>query len=136
MMTISDPKDEPMWDTVAISACDFRPHCDGDLINLSSCITPGRTAQETERRLEDHTREIARWILAHHKDFSSGDRFQIILGWPKSLRRTGREVIKTGGDWGAISKIADGTTTITPRAGWAKNIFGETGNEGSNHRLF
>jgi hypothetical protein len=129
MRTIREPDDEPMWDLVGVSSCDFRPHFDGNLIHLFSCVTPERTAHETEAALADHTREIARWVLSHQNEFSPGDRFQIILGWPKSIRQTARQIIKTGGDFEALSSIAGGTTRIIPRPGWSREVFEETTGE-------
>lgn len=125
MRTIREPNAEPMWDMVGVSSCDFRPHFGGNLINLFSCVTPEHTAHETETVLADHTREIARWLLSHRKEFSPGDRFQIILGWPRFIRQTARQIIKTGGDFEAVSRIADGTTRVIPQPEWSRGVFEE-----------
>ena len=75
---------------------------------------PEATVEETERVLTHHTREIAEWVLSNKKQFSLGDRFQIIVGWPLSVRKTGRQVIKTGGDLDKLASIAQGMTEIVP----------------------
>ena len=118
-----DEHQELMWPKVSLRAMDFRNTFPGDLVNIATTITPEPTVSETKCVLEHHTREIAKWIVSHKKRFSSGDRFQIIVGWPKSIRETGRQVIKMGGDLNAIAGIADGTTQIAPRQGWANQIF-------------
>ena len=113
----------PMWDTVGLSSCDFRPTFDGDFHNLFTCVSPESTPAATQAAMEQHTREIAQWVLAHREEFGTGDRFQVIVGWPASVRQTGRQVVKTGGDFEAISRLADGTTEILPTRGWTIQVF-------------
>jgi len=129
MKVVRDPKDEPMWDTVGISSCDFRPHYNGDLVNLYSFIVPEQTIEKTQVILSKYAREIARWVILRHKEFSSGDRFQIVLGWPKSVRKTGRQIVKTGGDLETLIKIVDETIPVIPRPGWTLDIFDEGSTE-------
>lgn len=114
-----------MWDIVGIRSGDMRPHFDGNLVNLYSGVLPEPTVQETEVVLVAHAREIARWVLAHREQFSRGDQFQIILGWPPTVRQSGRQVIKIGGGYEDLSRIADGTTPIVLRKGWTIKVFAE-----------
>jgi len=55
--------------------------------------------------------------------------FIIIVGWPLSVRQSGRQVIKTGGDLKEVSGIADGTTPIVPRSGWTNQVFAQENKE-------
>ncbi|MCG8653624.1 MAG: hypothetical protein MI861_27550 [Pirellulales bacterium] len=119
---ISD-ETEPVWDEVGIHGCDFRPHFDGDLHNLFTTIYPLGSKADTERLFVDIARTIADWILANCERFGSGDRFQIIAGWPLDVRPTGRQVIKTGGDFATIKRLLDDPALIQIRKGWTKGVF-------------
>ena len=123
MKVITDYKGDPMWDTVSQSSCDFRPHFDGNLINLSSCITPKSSIDETETIFIQCAQNIAKWVLENKNQFSPGDRFQIVVGWPTSTREYDRQVVKIGGDIEEISDIAKGCTNITLRDGWTELVF-------------
>ena len=125
MKVIENFTGDPLWDTVRQSSCDFRPTTDGDLVNLSTCITPNITINETERILADCTRQIASWVLAHRNQYATGDRFQIIIGWPESVAKYNRQVVKTGGDIKDIEAIASGAKEILFMPGWTKQIFKE-----------
>jgi len=114
---------ELVWPEVSLAAMDFRDTFPGDLVNMATLINPEPTVSETQAVLEHHTREIAMWIRSHRKRFNSGDRFQIIVGWPTSVRATGRQIIKMGGDVEAIARIADGTTSVVPHRGWTIQVF-------------
>ena len=114
---------EFMWPRVSLRATDFRNVFPGDLVNIATLITPEATVSETLAVLKHHTSEIAKWILSHRKRFSSGDRFQIIVGWPTSVRETDRQVLKMRGDFDAVAGIADGTTEIDPMPGWTNEVF-------------
>jgi hypothetical protein len=124
-----DDYQELMWPEVSVGSMDFRNVFPGDLVNIATLIRPEATASETRALFEHHTREIAKWILSNRDRFSPGDRFQIILGWPKSVRDSGRQVIKIGGDFEAVSRIADGTTEVVPMNGWTNCVFETTKTE-------
>ena len=64
-------------------------------------------------------------MLAHRDQHATGDRFQIIIGWPESVAKYNRQVVKTGGDIKDIEAIASGAKEILFMPGWAKQIFGE-----------
>ncbi len=113
-----------MWPDVSVGF--FRNVFPGDLVNIATLIRPEPTVSETKALFEHHTREIAKWILSNRDHFSPGDRFQIILGWPESVRDTRRQVIKIGGDFEAVSRIADGTTEVVPMNGWMNCVFETT----------
>ena len=57
----------------------------------------------------DCVRDIAEWLLANRGKFGQEDTFQIIIGWSKSTRETGRHIIKDGGTWKEIEGISSGT---------------------------
>jgi hypothetical protein len=125
MKVIKEIKEDPMWDTVGQSSCDFRPTFDGDLVNLFTCVVPGQTVKETENTLSGCARQIAAWVLSHRSQFSLGDRFQIIIGWPESLAKFNRQAVKTGGDFEAVAGIANGTKDVLFMPEWSKQNFGE-----------
>jgi hypothetical protein len=125
MIAVRNPKTDPEWDTIGIRCTDFRPQFDGDLVNVFSCIVPAPTRSEFEQLFVRYTREMASWVLAHKAEFGRGDRFQLILGLPESVRRVGRQIIKTGGDYNELAKIADGTMPVVPFPRWDIGIFDE-----------
>jgi hypothetical protein len=116
---------EPVWDDVGIHGCDFRPHFDGDLHNAFTTIYPLDSKAETEHLFRCIARDIAEWILAHRNLFGRHDRFQIIVGWPLDVRPTGRQVIKTGGDFATIERLLRDPDLIQVRSGWSKTVFAE-----------
>lgn len=122
---LKDMKCEPLWGIVGLESCDFRSHFGGNLVNLYSCIYPENTIKETETVLTHHTKEIACWVLENKEMFSEKDRFQIILGWVKEVRETGRQIIKAGGDYDALADIVNGVRPVEPRLGWSNNVFDE-----------
>jgi hypothetical protein len=114
---------EPPWESFGINRVDFRPHWDGDLVNIFTSVEPLDTEFATERLMVECARSIAGWVTGHHERFGSDDRFQIIIGWPKSVREGGRQVIKTGGIFEDLQKIADGQQPIEMRRGWCSGVF-------------
>ncbi len=100
MIPIREPssEEEPEWDSFGIKATDFRPHWDGHLVNVFSTITPQKDIAQTERFAVSCARQLADWVVSHRSKFAPGDRFQIIIGWPKSIRMTARQIIKAGGN--------------------------------------
>ena len=115
MNAVRDPTDDPQWDTIGVAACDFRPHFNGDMVNVWSCVSPEPTAAATALMLEQRTRIIAQWILDHREEFGEEDQFQIILGWPESLRDTSRQKVKMSGGISLIAEIADGNSPVYTR---------------------
>ncbi len=59
----------------------------------------------------------------HSEQFGPGDRFQLIVGWPLDVRATGRQVIKTGGDYNAIQQLIDDQELVQVRKRWAESLF-------------
>ena len=114
---------EPAWDSFGINRVDFRPHWDGDLVNIFSSVEPLDSEFATERLMVDCARSIAEWVTDHRDRFGSDDRFQIIIGWPKSVREGGRQVIKIGGTFEDLQKINAGEHPIEMRRGWSRGLF-------------
>ncbi len=114
---------EPVWDAVGIRGCDFRPHFDGDLVNVFTTIYPLFSKTETETKFKDIAFAIAEWILDNNSRFSVGDRFQIIAGWPLDVRPNGRQCVKTGGTFDDLQKLVDDRSLISIRDGWHKTVF-------------
>jgi len=121
--------DEPGWDDFSTSATDFRPQWDGDLVNVFTTIRPKPTADETERFAILCARDLATWILKKRRRFKKGDRFQIIVGWPKDVRPTGRQIIKTGGNFNELEGIASAATEIQMHGNWTATVFETTNSE-------
>lgn len=115
---------EPAWDEVSFYLCDFRPHFDGDFVNFCTIIEPQNSRQETEVFVQKCATNIAGWIEFNRGRFGAGDRFQIVVGWPKSIRKTGRQIIKAGGDWDDLERIRQGGDLRYFR-GWWTGIFPE-----------
>lgn len=131
MKAIRNPETEPAWDTVGISSCDFRPHFDGDLVNVFTVVLPDDTETATEAQMVQRAITIARWLADHRKEFGKHDRFQIIIGWPESIRKTGRQVVKTCGTFDEAIDVAEGRKPIQFMPGWSKGIFQEMKTEPS-----
>ncbi len=119
---------ETEWDSFGISRCDFRPHWNGDMVNLFSVVDMRDDESTTEQFMKDCARAIASWVGDHKSHFGTEDRFQIIIGWPKSVRTTGRQTIKTGGTFDDVSFIASGHAEIEMRRGWSLGIFTQNPN--------
>jgi hypothetical protein len=119
----NDPRSEREWNTFTVSRTNFRPKWSGDLVNLFSLIRPKRTAAETGEFAKDCAQQMASWILAHKDQFGAEDRFQIILGWPVSVRQTGRQIIKTGGTYQELEDIASRRRPVELRLFWDKGVF-------------
>ena len=114
---------EPVLDTVGLRGCDFRPHFDGHLHNLSTTIYPLNSRHETEAMFTEVAHTITGWILENRSRFSDGDRFQIIVGWPLDVRATGRQCIKTGGTFAELQPLWDDRELFTICDGWHNTIF-------------
>jgi len=118
-----DDTTEPVWDDVGLHGCDFRPHFNGDFHNLFTTTYPLESKTETEHFFRSIAKKIAEWILGNQDRFGREDRFQIIVGWPIDVRPTGRQVIKTGGDFATIKQLLDNQDLIQVRDGWATSVF-------------
>lgn len=117
---------EPAWDSFGISRVDFRPQWDGDLVNLFSTVEPQVSEPATEQMMIECARALAGWVILHRDRFRSEDRFQIIVGWPGTVRENGRQAIKTGGTYEDLRKIAAGVQPVTMRLGWSLGVFAQT----------
>ena len=114
---------EPEWIDVGLRGSDFRPHFDGYLHNLFTTIHPLKTESETEQFFRTIAIKLTNWVLSTRGNFWQGDRFQIIVGWPLDVRPTGRQVIKTGGDYDTIKRLIDDPELIQAREGWSQSLF-------------
>jgi hypothetical protein len=114
---------EPAWDSFGINRVDFRPHWNGDLVNLFSSVEPQNSESATERLMIECARSIADWVITHRDKFGTEDRFQVIVGWPKHIREAGRQTIKTGGTFEDLQKLAEDDTPIEMRRGWSNGVF-------------
>jgi len=118
-----DDESEPLWDSVGIRSCDFRPHFEGKMHNVFTTIFPLESRSDTEAKFKDAALTIVDWILKNKSRFSSGDRFQVIVGWPLEVRRTDRQCIKTGGDFIDLDNLLKDSAQISMREGWHFSIF-------------
>ncbi|MCU0796448.1 MAG: hypothetical protein MUF31_10985 [Akkermansiaceae bacterium] len=114
---------EAAWNSFGISRCDFRPQWDGDLVNLFTVVDIQQDESTTEQFMKDCARAMARWVGEHKEQFGADDRFQIMIGWPKSIRTTRRQTIKTGGTYDDLIAIATGEIEIEMRRDWSLDVF-------------
>ena len=117
---------ELVWDSFGINRCDFRPQWNGDLVNVFSAVDIRKDEPTTQQFMKECTRALARWIGEHQDQFGTEDRFQIIIGWPKSVRTSGRQTIKIGGSYVDLVAIASGDTEIKMKDGWSTSVFTKT----------
>jgi hypothetical protein len=89
---------------------DFRPHFEGSLWNAHRLSERSATREAHVALVWTFVREMAAWIMARRERFESGDRFQLIVGWPESVRITSRQIVKLGGGFDALERIAAAAT--------------------------
>jgi len=114
---------EPEWDNFGIRRTDFRPHWKGDLVNVFSIVEPQESEEVTADFMRHCARKLAAWVLANRKKFGKKDRFQVVVGWSKSVREHGTQIIKTGGTYDELQKIASGETPVEPMKSWSVGVF-------------
>jgi hypothetical protein len=120
---------EPAWDSFGIRRTDFRPNWNGDYVNVFSTVEPQSSEEATGTYMQDCARKLAEWVLANRDRFGVEDRFQIIVGWPTSVRETNRQAIKTGGTYDELQQIVDGQKPVELRRAWSSGVFGTNGRE-------
>jgi hypothetical protein len=84
--------------------CDFRPQFDGYLLDFAKEISPKPRRVAVLSLAWQTFTQIAKWVSNHRSDFQSGDRCQIIVGWPECVRPTGRQILK---GWIDIQKLTN-----------------------------
>jgi hypothetical protein len=118
-----------------LSGCDFRPTFDGWLYNAHSVISKLPTRDEQIDVIWRRAKEISEWIVERRSRYEEGDRFQIIIGWPLSIRTSSRQIVKTGGGFDvvaslfsaqAIAEYEASTGQIFLRDRWDYGIFGNS----------
>lgn len=117
------PGTERLWDSFTIVRADFRRHWNGDLVSLFTLIRPAQTVSESAALAEECTQQIARWVLANREKFGPEDRFQIVVAWPLSVRKTRRQIVTTGGAYNDIDDISSQRRPVHLREGWSTGIF-------------
>ncbi len=125
MKVIEKREEEPAWDEVHFYRTDFRPSIPGDWVNIWTTLPPAPDRETCANQMVQCTVEIARWLIANRSRFGESDRFQIVVGWPKSVRQTSRQVVKTGGDWKAVEKLASETRPVEFLRGWDAGVFAQ-----------
>lgn len=123
MNVVENTDQDQIWDSVGINKIDFRPHFDGYLYNLHSTLRPYSDETLTEKMFIEKTHEVIKWVLNSKGKFNEGDKFQIILGWPKEIRSSARQVIRVGGSIDDLLQIQNGNTIIKPTKNWSLGIF-------------
>ena len=116
----------------SFSGCDFHSHFDGWLYNASRLVEPLPTKDAQVTLVWNHSCEMAKWLLIRRHLFGPGDRFQLVVGWPLHVRRTSRQIVKFGGGWEELMRIAnteniEGYEKMLGRTifllGWDRAIF-------------
>jgi hypothetical protein len=77
-----------------LKRCDFRPHFDGFLINAWSAMLPRQNELATREAAFALLTDISAWLREFAGVFEVGDRLQLIVGFPESVKRTGRQIFK------------------------------------------
>ena len=90
-----------------LSGCDFRPSLDGWLYNACYVVDKLPTRELQESSTWTIAQAITQWLLENRSLFSEQDRFQVIVGWPESVRRSGRQIVKVGGTFKELQVLID-----------------------------
>jgi|688.fasta_scaffold1797222_2 hypothetical protein len=123
MKVIKNPKSDPLWDEVGRVDHDFTTHWGGLYIHYYTAIDPKDSEKSTIELVEKCCKEIAIYIQDNKVFFSKEDRFQIVIGWPTSIRTSCRQIVKTGGTWEDIDKLVTAKLPIKFYPGWSNNLF-------------
>ncbi len=114
---------EREWDSFSIVRANFRPHWNGDLVNLTTLIHPRGTLSVTNSLVEQCTVLMAGWVLVNRDRFGPEDHFQIVVGLPRSIREVSRQIVKTGGTYQELSEILARHRPVPLNEGWHVGIF-------------
>ena len=110
---------EESWPKVNLDIVDFRSVFGGDLLNFSTLVESGVTNSEYVRSLASgYVKEICLWIMNSDYFSEKANKFQIIIGWDKSIRKSSRRIVKCGGTGEDIEKIASGEIPVRFVDGW------------------
>lgn len=117
--------EEPKWDFFSTSGCDFRPHWDGNLINVFTTIRSLADLETTQAFAIECARQLASWVLSERHQFGVGDKFQIIIGWSKDARPSSRQILKTGGDYTQLAAIVSSNAPVNMHGDWTTSVFAD-----------
>jgi hypothetical protein len=115
-----------------LEGSDFRPHFDGFFFNAYRVSARSASRDAHMTLVWAYVREMAEWILARRERFQPGDRFQLIVGWPETVRTTSRQIVKLGGTFDQLAQIAATKTFADYQSasnhpvflpGWDKSIY-------------
>jgi hypothetical protein len=110
MTSLSQEFRETFGPDSGLEGCDFRPHFDGWLLNAFRLSAPSVTREAHMNLVWIYVREMAEWILKRREQFQSGDRFQLVVGWPEDVRTTNRQIVKLGGAFDELTRIVAANT--------------------------
>jgi len=96
-----------------ISCTDFRSHYGWYLINVALELGTPTTASNDSEEAWRLFRELLLWLRDNPNLFDAGDRFGVFVGWPESVRKTGRQIMKGGATRGELSKVTDDLDSAT-----------------------
>lgn len=77
-----------------LTRLDFRPHFDGHAINAYVQVWPLRDERETRAAAAAVLAEMTGWLRAHAGVFGPGDRLQLVVGFPDTVKRDVRQIFK------------------------------------------
>jgi hypothetical protein len=96
-------------------------------IQAATVIMPNATKDATLMRAWRLVRSIAHWIIACGTELPVNERYEIIIGWSKSVRKLQGQIFKVSGDRAAVQAIADSESWIqcgcVPLLRWEKDVF-------------
>lgn len=90
--------------TGGFSSCDFRPHFDGYGHNAHVEIMPEESVEATRALAYTRLAEMVEFLRPLHLLFGPNDRVQFGVGFPASIKPTGRRIFK---GWIPTARLGD-----------------------------
>jgi hypothetical protein len=97
----------------------------------AATITPRENEPQTLRDAWKLVQELASWLLQEGTSLPESERYEIIVGWSRSVRPQQGQIFKTGGTRGDLQRIVGSPTAesfVSPehnplRSNWQNNVF-------------
>jgi hypothetical protein len=120
---LPDMSSDPVWPKISVDIIDFRSICNGNLINIFTLVSHADLENGDLRELIlNRVNSIANWLVETEYFKMVENKFQIIIGWNKSIQLTSRQILKCGGDCDDIRKIISGETVVQFLKNWDKGV--------------
>lgn len=93
------------------------------MVTTFTTVHPQETLSDTEQFAIRCAESMAEWLRDHRAEFGRDDRFQIVVAWSKSVRPTGRQIVKVGGKLSEVDLIIDRAVLVQMHGNWARGVF-------------